>query len=69
VTALAACGGVLRMALAWHWGAQSGDGALPIPVLLEAEAAAVIAVATYNPFGEVERGRKGFRSEPFPSAS
>jgi hypothetical protein len=55
VAALAGCAGVLRMALAWHWGPQGGDGASQIPVLLEAGTAAVIAVTSYSPFGEVER--------------
>jgi hypothetical protein len=55
VLGLAACGAVLRVALAWHWGPQAGNGALQIPVLLEGGAAAVIAVTSYSPFGEVER--------------
>jgi hypothetical protein len=55
VLALAGCGAVLRVALAWHWSPQTGNGALQIPVLLEGGAAAVIAVTSYSPFGEVER--------------
>ena len=55
VAALAACGVVLRLALHWGWIGGAGPGAEELPVVIEAAAAAVIAVATASPFGEPER--------------
>jgi hypothetical protein len=52
---LAACAAGLRAGLAWGWIAGSDPGAQQIPLLLEAGAASVIAVATHSPFGEPER--------------
>ncbi|MGO8961683.1 MAG: hypothetical protein ACLQFR_30570 [Streptosporangiaceae bacterium] len=52
VAAIAACASGLRIALTWHWDAY---GALQLPLIFEAAAAAVIAVATASPFGEPER--------------
>ena len=52
LAALAACGVVLRVALHWHWDTY---GALQLPLVFEAGAAAVIAVATASPLGEPER--------------
>ncbi len=50
---LAACGLLLRAALHWHWASNSDPQQFPMTV--EAGAAAVIAVTTHGPFGEVER--------------
>jgi hypothetical protein len=55
VVVLAACGGVLRAALRYHWSFHSGPLAQQIPMILEAGAAAAIAVTTHGPFGEPER--------------
>jgi len=55
ILALAVCGGVLRAALHWHWAFNSGPYAQQIPMIIEAGAAAVIAVTAHGPFGEVER--------------
>jgi hypothetical protein len=55
VAALAACGVVLRLGLHWHWVSATGPDAEELPVIIEAAAAAVIAVATASPFGEPER--------------
>ena len=49
--ALAACGVLLRAVL--HW--KSSSDPQQFPVIVEAGAAAVIAVTTHGPFGEVER--------------
>jgi hypothetical protein len=55
VAALAVCAAALRAALLWHWSLGSGPGAQELPVLIECGAAGLIAVSTYNPFGEPER--------------
>lgn len=55
VAALAACGVVLWLALVHHWGAGASGVASELPMLIEACAAAAIAVATHSPFGEPER--------------
>jgi len=53
--ALAVCAAVLWPALHWRWGAGGAAGQRQLPLLIEAAASAVIAVTTYNPFGEAER--------------
>jgi len=53
IVALAVCGAMLRAALHWNW--TSGDNPQQFPMIVEAGAAAVIAVTTHGPFGEVER--------------
>lgn len=53
IIALAVCGVVLRVTLHWHWASDSDPQQFPMTV--EAGAAAVIAVTTHGPFGEVER--------------
>ena len=55
VVALAACGAVLHAALRWHWTFNSGVYAQQVPMIIEAGAAAVIAVTAHSPFGEPER--------------
>jgi hypothetical protein len=56
LAALALLGLVMRAALAWHWTLGSnGSAAQAVPVLIEAGAAAMIAVSTYSPIGEPER--------------
>jgi hypothetical protein len=56
ILALAACGGVLRAALYWHWTfASLYTRQQQIPLIIEAGAAAVIAVTVHSPFGETER--------------
>jgi hypothetical protein len=57
VLALAACGGVLRAAQHWHWTFPAGPLARQqqIPLIIEAGAAAVIAVIAHSPFGEAEQ--------------
>jgi hypothetical protein len=55
VAALAACGAVLHAALHWHWTFNSGPYAQQVPMIIEAGAAAVIAVTAHSPFGEQER--------------
>jgi hypothetical protein len=53
---LAAFGALLWVALFWHWNVAGGAAAaMVIPLIVEAGAAAVIAVSTYGPFGEPER--------------
>ena len=53
---LAALGVLLWIALHYHWNIAGGHAAqMLIPLTIEAGAAAVIAVATYGPFGEPER--------------
>lgn len=53
---LAALGAVLWAALNWHWSIAGGAAAREVVFLvIETGAAAVIAVATYGPFGEPER--------------
>ena len=53
--AVAVCGGVLRAAVQWHWSFGSGLHAQQIPMIIEAGAAAAIAVTSDGPFGEGER--------------
>jgi hypothetical protein len=53
--ALAVCGALLNMALHWHWTFNSGPYAQQLPMIIEAGAAAVIAVSAHSPFGETER--------------
>jgi hypothetical protein len=55
VVAPAVCGAVLHAALHWHWTVSSGMPAQQIPLIIEAGAAAVIAVTSHSPFGEPER--------------
>jgi hypothetical protein len=52
VAAIAACAVGLRIALLWHWDTY---GALQLPLVFEAGAAAAIAVTTASPIGEPER--------------
>jgi hypothetical protein len=53
---LTALGVLLWIALHYHWNIAGGRAAqMFIPLTIEAGAAAVIAVATYGPFGEPER--------------
>ena len=55
ILALAACGAVLHAALHWHWTFSTGPYAQQVPLIIEAGAAAVIAVIAHSPFGETER--------------
>jgi hypothetical protein len=55
VLALAGLGAVLRAALYWHWAFTTGPFAQQVPMIIEAGAAAVIAVTAHSPFGEQER--------------
>ena len=55
ILALAVCGAVLHAALHWHWAFNSGPYAQQVPMIIEAGAAAVIAVTAHSPFGETER--------------
>ena len=55
ILALAVCGAVLRAALTWHWTFATGPYAQQVPLIIEAGAAAVIAVTAHSPFGEAER--------------
>jgi hypothetical protein len=52
VAAVAACGLGLRIALTGHWDTY---GALQLPLVFEAAAAAIIAVTAASPLGEPER--------------
>jgi hypothetical protein len=53
---LAGFGVLLWAALHWHWAVAGGPAAaIVIPLVIEAGAAAVVAVTTYGPFGEPER--------------
>ena len=53
---LAGFGALLWAALHWHWNVAGGPAAqVMFPLVTEAGAAAVIAAATYGPFGEPER--------------
>jgi hypothetical protein len=53
---LAGLGALLWAALYWHWNIAGGPAAQQvIPLAIETGAAAVIAVASYGPFGEPER--------------
>ena len=55
ILALAVCGVLLRASLYWHWEFNSGQYAQQVPMIIEAGAAAVIAVTAQSPFGEAER--------------
>jgi hypothetical protein len=55
LAALAGCGLVLWVALVHHWGAGPSGVASELPMIIEACAAAIIAVTTHSPFGERER--------------
>jgi len=55
ILALALCGGLLHAALHWHWAFNSGPYAQQVPMIIDAGAAAVIAVTAHSPFGETER--------------
>jgi hypothetical protein len=55
ILALAASGALLHAMLYWHWAFNSGRYAQLVPMIIEAGAAAVIAVTMHSPFGEVER--------------
>ena len=55
IVALAACCALLRAGLYWHWAFNSGVYAQQVPMIIEAGAAAVIAVTAQSPFGEAER--------------
>jgi hypothetical protein len=55
IVALAACGAVLRAALRWHWTFNTGPYAQQVPLIMEAGAAALIAMTAHSPFGEAER--------------
>ena len=53
---LVGMGALLWAALHWHWNVAGGPAAQQvIPLVIETGAAAVIAVASYGPFGEPER--------------
>jgi hypothetical protein len=53
---LAGFGALLWAALTWHWNVAGGRAAqMVIPLVIEAGAAAIIAVTTYGPLGEPER--------------
>jgi hypothetical protein len=53
---LVGLGALLWTALHWHWNVAGGPAAQQvIPLVIETGAAAVIAVASYGPFGEPER--------------
>jgi hypothetical protein len=52
LAAIAACAIALRIALIGHWDTY---GALQLPLVFEAAAAAAITVTTASPFGEPER--------------
>lgn len=56
LAALALLGLTMRAALDWHWTLGSTRSAgQAVPLLIEAGAAAVIAISTYSPIGEPER--------------
>jgi len=55
ILALAFCAATLRAALHWHWTFSGGPQAQQIPMIIEAGAAAAIAVTAHSPFGEAER--------------
>ncbi len=48
---MAACGAVFQGVLRW----PGSHGSLQIPLIIEAAAAAIVAVTTHSPFGESER--------------
>lgn len=56
VVLLAALGALLWAALHWHWNIAGGAAAQQfIPLTIETGIAAVVAVTTYGPFGDLER--------------
>ena len=55
ILVIAVCGTLLHAALHWHWTFNSGPYAQQVPMVIEAGAAAVIAVTAHSPFGETER--------------
>lgn len=55
ILTLAVSAAVLRVALHWHWTFATGPYAQQVPLIVEAGAAAVIAVTAHSPFGETER--------------
>jgi hypothetical protein len=55
ILALGVCGVLLYGALHWHWAFNSGPYAQQVPMIIEAGAAAVIAVSAHSAFGETER--------------
>ncbi len=55
ILALAVCGVMLGAALHWNWTFNSGPYAQQVPLILEAGAAAIVAVTAHSPFGEAER--------------
>jgi hypothetical protein len=55
VLALAVCAAALRAALHWHWSFNAGPYSQQVPMIIEAGAAAAIAVTAHSPFGEAER--------------
>jgi hypothetical protein len=55
IIAIAACAGLLRAALYWHWTFAAGPYAQQVPMIIEAGAAAVVAMTAHSPFGEAER--------------
>ena len=52
LAAIAACAVGLRIALDWRWDTY---GALQLPLIFEAGAAAIVAITTASPLGEPER--------------
>jgi hypothetical protein len=58
---LAGLGALLAASLYWHWNIAGGAAAQQfIPLTIESGAAAVIAVTTYGPFGDIERAVGGW---------
>ena len=52
---LAAFGALLGVALRYHWSMAGGYAVqVLVPLTIQTDAAAVIAVSTYNPFGDPE---------------
>ena len=47
VLALAVCGALLHAALRWHWAFNTGPYAQQVPMIIEAGAAAMIAVTAH----------------------
>jgi hypothetical protein len=48
---MVACGALFQATLRWH----NDEGSLQVPLIIEAAAAAIVAVTTRSPFGESER--------------
>jgi hypothetical protein len=63
ILALAVCGAVLHAALHWHWVFSSGPYAQQVPMIIEAGAAAVIAVTAQRP-RRVDLRERGLRGRP-----